>query len=191
MGLKGNELPPPNKKGFLTVGQDSRPIIVKKAREEELYICFVTIDKKPFGLELTQRPAYQINLGDNSIILLNREYANKESIKALLKRKAIPGLIAQKSMETGRYFVSYLILTSPKKQKNEINIWIVRSHGKISYGGTAKIKDGEMKFSIRSISEIGVSPLIIEGRISPSSFDLKKARFSPKTPIRRHPTRET
>ena len=108
----------------------------------------------------------------------------------LLKRKAIPGIVAEKNVETGRYFVSYLILTSPKKQNDEINIWFARSHGKISFGGTSKIEDGEIKFSIRSISEIGVCPIKVEGTIRYNGFELKVARFSPIIPIRNHPTKE-
>jgi hypothetical protein len=100
-------------------------------------------------------------------------------------------LVFQKNAKTGRYFVSYLVLTSPKKQNDEINIWFTRSYGKISFGGSAKILVGEITFSIRSISDIGVVPMIAEGSITDKSFELKAARFSPSIPISNHPTKET
>jgi hypothetical protein len=189
LGLKGNELPPPNNKGYLKLFRESRPVMIKKAIKEELDICLKTIDKKPYGIELSQRFVYYINHGEYSIILLNRDLDSFESVKRLLKQKAIVGIIAQKSVELGSYFVSYLILTSPTKKGGEINIWLVRSYGKTCYGGTAKIKDVEVVFSVKSIAETGVSPFIIAGKIGRSGLILEKSRFSPITPIKKQPTR--
>jgi hypothetical protein len=190
LGLEGHELPPPEQKGFLDVPDDSQEIIVEKADSHELTVCLQSIGQRPFGVELSEKPAYQFNHGKNSIILVNRDYAVPASIKALLERKAILGIVAEKNAESGRYFVSYLILTSPKKENNEINIWFARSHGKISFGGTSKIEDGEIKFSIRSISEIGVCPIKVEGSIRNNGFELKVARFSSIIPIRNHLTKK-
>ncbi len=191
MGLEGNELPSPYEKGILDVPSDSRQFVVEKANQNELKICLESIGEKPFGFALSEKPAYQLNYGANSIILLNSDFANYGSIKTLVERKAIPGIVAQRNPETGGYFVSYLILTSPKKQNNEINIWFARSHGKISFGGSGRIEERQITFSIRSISEVGVVPMIAEGSITEKSFELKVARFSPAIPIRNQPTEAT
>ena len=190
LGIAENELPRHSEGDFQGLQPNSKQIAVKKPSQSELDLCFRSIGEKPFGIRPTEKGSVQLT-GDKEtfIVLLNHEFASAEMIKTLFERKAILGIVSQKNLETQKYFVSYLILTSPRDQGSEISIWVVRSHGKIVLAGNAKPKDGVINFQIRSISQAGAQPIAIEGSIKNDKFDLELASFSPTIPIRKQPTK--
>jgi hypothetical protein len=60
---------------------------------------FNLLVKSSLELNFPKKPAYQFNHGKNSIILLNHDFAILTSIRILLDRKAIPGIVAEKNVE--------------------------------------------------------------------------------------------
>jgi hypothetical protein len=179
-GLEGNELSIPTEEEYLKMSGDTQPIKISKASREEINKCVDFISDRQFGIQLAQEPVYEVITGrDTHMVLLNKQYTDLENAKQLLQRKSMLGIIAYKSEEDKSYSVRYLVLTSPATQSNgNIDVIITSPDGNIMFGGMLSIGDNNIKFSIRSTTQLGGFPLLIEGNLIDREFRLISAEFS-------------
>jgi hypothetical protein len=179
LGLEGNNLPLPSGQDYLAIPDDAQQMIVSEADDKEIKLCIESLIYEPFGIEIAKKPAYQINYDKGvGIVLFNRETASQEGVNLILERKTFLGLFADKMEESGSYSVSYLIFTSPGGPSNQIDIVITNPAGVLVCGGTAKIEPNKIEFSIRSVSQLGIFPLIIEGLFRDGELEITTAKFS-------------
>ena len=81
-------------------------------------------------------------------------------------------------------------MTSPSSKKSdEIEIVVAEPGSKIMLAGTAKMHEGISEFSIRSVSQQGAFPVIIEGAFREDRLEVKKAQFSPIIQMQNQPTK--
>jgi hypothetical protein len=190
LGLRGNDLP--ISKDVLDVPNNGKLIEIRQANQKELKMCLGSIGEKPYGIEVSANHAYEVSFGNMiNIMLFNRDFITQDAIKDLLKRKSILGIVAEKNHEDGHYFVFYLVLTSPSRGPTKIiNLLLAHPAGRIFHAGTVKIKNNEIVFSVHSIPETGVFPVVINGVINGDRLEISSARFSPVIPLRNQPKKE-
>lgn len=192
LGLEGNELSIPTEEEYLKMSGDTQPIKISKASREEINKYVNSISDRQFGIQLAQEPAYEVIIGrDTNVVLLNKQYTDLENAKQLLQRRSMLGIIAYKSEEHKSYSLRYLILTSPAAQSNSnIDVIITDPDGNTMFGGMLSIRDNNIKFSIRSTSQLGGFPLLIEGDLIDRELRLTSAEFLASGRITKQPTEE-
>jgi hypothetical protein len=189
-GLTGNELPMPQDSEFLSISDSLEPIYISPAGSEEIKICLQSLSNKLFGIELDDKNAYKLQYRQAiNIVLFNREFVDKDKIRILRERKSLLGLVAdQHPADSSLYSVAYLLLTSPSNEESDkIEIIIPEPEGTIMFAGTAKFHEDLSKFLIRSVSQRGAFPIIIEGAFRENRLKIKRAQFSPKIHIQKLP----
>lgn len=188
-GLQGNELSIPTEGEYLKMTDDTKPIKISQTNREEVNLCLNYISDQPFGIQLAQEPTYQVIIGkDMHLVLLNKQYSDIENAKQLLQRKSMLGIIAYKSEEHGSYSVEYIILSSPAIQLHgNIDIIITKLNGNIMFGGMLNINENDIKFSLRSASQPGGFPLIIEANLIDKELKIEHAEFSTSISVRKQP----
>lgn len=177
LGLKGNVLPVPKDRDYLTVPDSAaHPFQITQVDDTNAEFCLRSIADQTFGIEFSEQPMYQIRCGRNVwMILFNRDFVGQDIIGKLGERKAFPGVIATKIEETGLYSTAFLILTSPTRQPNTVNILIYRTNGDLVFGGTARVERNRVKFSIRSVSRPGAFAVLLEGAFENGRLETKTA----------------
>ena len=188
-GLEGNELSIPTEEEYLKMSEDTQPIEISKASREEIDKCMNSISDRQFGIELAHESAYEVIAGrETHMVLLNKQYTDLENVRQLLQRKSMLGIIAYKSEEHKSYSVRYLILVSPATKSNgNIDVIITSPDGNIMFGGMLSIRDNNIRFSIRSTSQPGGFPLLIEGDLIDRELRLRSAEFSTSGRISKQP----
>lgn len=192
-GLQDNELSIPSEEEYLKLSEDTKPVKISPANREEINKCVDSISDRQFGIQLAKEPAYQVIIGNGThIVLLNIEYTDLEKAKQLLQRKSMLGIIAYKSEEHRSYSVEYLILSSPTKQSEDsVDVIVAMPNGTIMFGGMLHIRDNDIKFSLRSTSQLGGFPLNIEGNLTDKKLKFRSAEFSPSIRISKQPKKST
>ena len=179
LGLEGNDLPIPHSQDYLDLKNSVSQMQIFEAVDEEIRKCIQSLAEEPFGIKLAKNPAYQVYYDRGvGMVLFNLDLLNRGNTQILLKKKSFLGIIADKVEESGRYSVAYLILTSPSNENQKTNILIARPDGTLVFGGVADIETDSAKFSIRTISQIGVFPVLIEGTLKRNNLELTTAQFS-------------
>jgi hypothetical protein len=178
LNLKGNDLPDPDSLTYLTISNDSQQMIISAANDLEIRKCLQSLSHDPFGIRLAQKPAYQICFGSSiGIVFFNQDLIGHD-VNIFLERKLFFGVFAEKVPEPESFSVAYLILTSPAQQPKKINMFMTHPDGNLVLGGTARLEDDNMIFHIRSVSEVGMFPVLVEGTIRNSKLEITTSKFS-------------
>jgi hypothetical protein len=179
LGLHGNELQTPAENDYSVVPDNAQSIDISKAEYKEIKLCLKSLSEEPYGIEFATDLAYQIHYDRGiGMVLFNQSFIMQRNLRILLEKKVLLGIFADKFEETGTYSIAYLIFTWPDEQDSSINILVTRPDGRRVFGGKAIIEANNAKFKIRSISQIGVFPLLLEGSIQDNSLEITSARFS-------------
>lgn len=109
------------------------------------------------------------------MILLNRDFGDKNSAKTLEKRKAFLGVIAIRSEETRLYSVTYVILTSPAQAEAAVSVLIYRTNGNLAFSGTARVIENCTEFAILALAQPGACAVKVEGTLENGRLDIKTA----------------
>jgi hypothetical protein len=175
--LEGYELAAPETADYLELDLHcARPFRITHADDTDAEMCLRSIAVEQFGIEFSEHPMYQIRCGRNTwMILLNRDFGYKNSIKTVGKRKAFFGVVAIRSEETRLYSVAYLILTSPVKDEDVVSILIYRTNGKLTFSGTTRVVGNCAEFSILARPRPGAFAVKIEGTFEDGRLDIKTA----------------
>jgi hypothetical protein len=176
LGLDGYELPFPTEDKFLEVSpNDSRQFPISRARENEAEFCLRCVAYKPFGIEFSEEHMYKIHMRRTPwMILFNSDFVVHDSVKRMSSRKAIWGAIAKTNVESKLYHISYLLLTSPSKELNVVNILIHRTNGDLIFGGKMQLECNRSKFVIRTLDRPGALPVHIEGEYADGRLEFNK-----------------
>jgi hypothetical protein len=177
LGLQEHDLPKPNDEDYINVtGSVARPLPITLAHAADAEICLRSLSNQPFGIEFVERPTYQLRCGRSAwMILFNRDFADRDSIRALKERKALLGVVARRSMTTGLYSAVFIVLTSPSESASRLDILVHRTNGDLAFGGSAQIEGDGAEFSIRTASRPGAVPVRLEGTFENGRLDMKTA----------------
>lgn len=191
LGLNGNELQVPDEKDYMKLpSENTYSFQFTPAKYEDSELCLRSLAHQPFGIEFSEHPMYQMRCGRNDMIMLfNREFISQNAVKKLTERRSFLGVIAIKSEESQLYSTTLLVLTSPTRQSDKVNILIYRSTGDLAFGGIAEVKNSRAVFSIRTISRPGASPIKVEGVFEDGKLEIENALSSSFAQKRRQPTK--
>jgi len=177
LGMEECELPVPETRDHLELDLDcARPFRITQADDADAEFCLRSLADQPFGIEFLEHPMYQARCGRNTwMILLNRDFSDKSSVKTLRRRKTFLGVVAIRSEETQLYSVAYLLLTSPTKDKDAVSILIYRTNGDLTFSGIARIVENYAEFSILALPQPGAFAVKLEGVFEDGRLDIKTA----------------
>lgn len=177
LGSEEYELPVPATSDHIELDLHcTRPFQVTQAHHADAELCLRSLADQSFGIEFSEHSMYQARCGRNTwMILLNRDFDDKNTAKTLGKRKAFLGVIAIRNEETRLYSIAYLLLTSPMKGKDTVSILIYRTNGKLTFSGTARIVENCAEFSILALPQPGAFAVKIEGTFEKGRLDIKTA----------------
>jgi hypothetical protein len=177
LGLPDNELPIPDEEEYVEICRDAaRPFQINLAGSNDAEFCLRSLADQSFGIEFAEYPMYQVCCGRNNwMILFNRDFIGQDMAKKLGKKKAFPGLIAIRSEASRLYSVAFLILTSPAKQPDKVNILIHRPNGGLIFSGSMQVKENRLEFSIYAIARSGVFPIRVVGAFEDGELQVKTA----------------
>jgi hypothetical protein len=152
----------------------------------EIELCLRCLGDRPFGIELAEDPAYSARCGRNRwMMLFNREFAGPDAVGKLRMRKAIAGVIARRSRETGWYSVSHLLLTAPMRDDSAITLLMYRTNGELDFQGRAEVQESHAAFSILALLRPGAFAVRIEGTFDDGRLEIHAALSAPTVQFRR------
>lgn len=190
LGLDGNDLPVYDRESYLAILGAARPFRITAAGAAAAELCLRSLADQPFGVEFAERPMYQIRCERNALmIVFNRVLIGGEAIQMLRERKTLWGVIARRSEQTGLYSAGHLILSSPAKEGDEINVLIHRLKGESAYAGTARVEGDRAWFTIGTISQPGAVAVMIEGSYRQGRLDITTSQSATYSLKKREPIR--
>lgn len=177
LGLKECGSTGPHARNHLDVDLHcARPFRINRADHADTELCLRSLADQPFGIEFSERSTYQVRCGRNaSMILFNRDFVDESGVDGLASRKAFLGVVANRSEESRSYSIEYLILTSPIKQKNGVDILLHRTNGKLAFGGSGQVSGNCLAFSIAAVSQAGAFGVKIEGTFADGRLSMESA----------------
>jgi len=154
----------------------ARPFRIKQADEADAELCLRSLARQPFGIEFSETPIYQARCGRNTwMIALNREFSAKDCVITLGRRNAFFGVVALRSEQTRLYSAAFLLLTSPTRERDAVDILVYRPNGKLTFRGTARMAGSRAEFAIRSVAQPGAFAVKIEGAFADGALDIRTA----------------
>jgi len=154
----------------------ARPFRIKQADDADAELCLRSFAHQPFGIEFSETPIYQARCGRNTwMIALNREFSAKDCVITLGRRNAFFGVVALRSEQTRLYSAAFLLLTSPTRERDAVDILVYRPNGKLTFRGTARMAGSRAEFAIRSVAQPGAFAVKIEGAFADGALDIRTA----------------
>jgi hypothetical protein len=192
LGVNSQELSIPEDKDYINLPPYAfQPLQITPTSRNEAELCLRSLAKEPFGIDFSEEAIYKGRIGRCVwTVLFNREFTYNDSVRKIVKRKAFLGAIATRSEHNWLYFPTFLILSSPAKEKDTIDVLIHRLNGDIMFGGKAYVKGKRAEFAIRSLSRPGAIPIEITGSLIGGRLEVKQASVSWMLQGKRHPKKE-
>jgi hypothetical protein len=192
LGVNSQELSIPEDKDYINLPPYAfQPLQITQTSRNEAEVCLRSVAKEPFGIEFSEEAMYKSRIGRCVwMVLFNREFTYNDSVRKLVERKAFLGAVAIRSQHSWRYFPTFLILSSPSRQEDTIDLLIYRLNGDLMFGGKAYVKRNRAEFAIRSLSRPGAIPIEITGSLIGGRLELKQSSVSWMLQGKRHPTKE-
>lgn len=188
-GLPGYELPGPHNSPLLALPADLQREFTIARSQEEAVIVLHSLQSEPFGIQLSEEAIHHVRCGRNNwAIVLNAEVTETRGA-LLLKRKAIAGVLAYKSEESGRYSVAFVILTDPVGRIGEFEIKVHRTTGEQAFVGDAKMDGSSPRFQLASVARPGVFAIRVEGKLEGVNLPLTTRLSALRIHERRRPQR--
>lgn len=177
LGLEGNDLPVPEEKDYLDILPGAaRPIQFIRADAADAEFCLRSLAADPFGIEFAEQPMYLVRCGRTVLmVVFARELFAPSRLRSLEERKTIAGVVALRNPTSGLYSVSLLILTSPARPANGFHVLLAHPHGKVAYGGSARVEEDTAEFSIRAVAHPGAFAVRIQGRLLKPQLQIQSA----------------
>jgi hypothetical protein len=165
LGLPGHELPMPAESELLTppTTAASRPIDFRPEPPEKRALILADLRRYPFqGIEYDEDSITGISCAGAELALaLNREISATSD--RLFQRKALAGVVALRSPETGDYSASLVVLTAPAD--GAVNAQLTTNSGQLTLAGQARRTGTSAEFALRSVARPGALAMLISGAL--------------------------
>jgi len=168
LGLPGHELPVPAEEQLPRVpDEQARPIEISLLRAELAGKVLEDVARQPYGIEYDR--ARLVRLACNrrvNVVCPNRVLLEAGGLERLRERKALAGVVALESPETGDYSVSYVIMIAPAGSTSRVQIVAPRCSGRPGLAGTGVVTHNRLEFTLRSVERPGTFPILLSGEAS-------------------------
>ncbi len=178
--LDGHDLPLPSEERLLkTPGENSQPIRVSTLTSADAAKVLADLTAQPHGIEYDQGRLVRLECGRRvNVVCPNRELSAPGSVARLAERKALVGVVALHSPETGDYSVSYLVMVAPGESSRRLNIIAPRCSGGLGLAGTGELAGNQMAFHLRTIERPGAYPMEVSGEFGAGEIRFHRAVVS-------------
>jgi hypothetical protein len=165
LGLENNEIAIPAI--IQEMPKDKKEMAITSPDNSEREQVIEDLKKEPFGIVFREDQIVKIDHPAGSeVIVFNKGFPAANVIETLKKRKTLLGIIATKKSTDGTYHSTYLILTSPNREKTNFNILITRINGESAWAGTAISESNKQAvFSLKTVGKTGITPMEAQGTI--------------------------
>jgi hypothetical protein len=176
-------------KGEYPLGLDlpcARPFRVSRPDDADAERCVWSLGSQPFGIELDEHSMYQARCGKNTwMVALNRDFSDAAGFEALTARKGILGVVALRGERTNSYSVTYLVLTSPDNQRQEMDVLLYRPHGELCFRGTARVTRHVAQFSLFALPQPGAVAVKIAGTLENGELKIGTSLSTPFVQVKK------
>jgi hypothetical protein len=168
LGLEGHELPLPPEDRLLNQSREkSRAIEVTALPAEEGAKVIADLARQPYGVEYDHDRLVRFDCaGRINVWCPNREFTAPGGVARLRERKALAGVVALRSEETGDHSVSYTVMTAPRRESGRLNILAPRCSGRAGLAGTGKVAGDQLEFHLRAVRRPGAFPIELAGEFA-------------------------
>jgi len=180
IGIEGYELPIPPELRFLDMDRTcAGKLEFTTASRNDVEFCLRALGRLPFGIELSEQPSFQVRCQQQAwMILLNRDFVAPDALVRTARHKAILGVIATRSRETGLYSPSFVLLTTPAPGQERVRILACRVNGQVIFGGEIQVDGARANFSIRAVARPGAFAVSIQGSFADRHLRIDEALAS-------------
>jgi hypothetical protein len=149
---------------------------VSAVEPEEIERVMSGLTLHPYRIAVASERFVRLDCGGQThVVCLNDEYAGPDAVGRLLERKALLGLVAFKSPETGLYSVSHVLMTSPDERADAIRILVPRSSGRTALAGSGRVAGDVVEFRLRVVNHAGAAPAEVAGTFAAGTVTLQSA----------------
>jgi hypothetical protein len=176
--LPGHDLPFPDDAALMPApAGSSRPIDFRPTPTDRATQVLEDVARHPFaGFTSDPQRMSDIRCGNRPLTLcLNREVVGGGTVEGVTDSKAVLGLVALESPETGQHSVAYVILGAPASTPGMIELFVLRrSSGRLVLAGSAQ-DNGTLQFTLRSVSRPGASSVLLRGALEKGELRIEEA----------------
>jgi hypothetical protein len=145
---------------------DLRPVVVRKVGADYVQSVVHQLGTDSYGIELAREPSVDFECrGSHQTLLLNAQSRAFGMSRGALQRPMIFGLLAARSREDGRRFVSRVILVGPVSD-DRFYVAVHRTDGRLMHSGTGTVRGEMADVSLQSVNTLGNFPLLVRVRIT-------------------------
>jgi HEAT repeats len=178
--LEGHDLPLPSEDRLLkTPSEQSQPMRVSTLRSEDAAKVVDDLKRYPHGIEYDQGRLVRLECGKRvNVVCPNREFTESSAVARLAQQKALVGVVALRSPETGDYSVSYLLMVAPGGPSTRLKIIAPRCSGRPGLAGTGELAGDRMVFHLRTVERPGAFPMEVSGEFVAGEIRFRRAVIS-------------
>ena len=166
--LDGHDLTLPAEEHLLKIpGGTSHPMRASTLTPEQTAKVSADLARQPCGIDYDQEKLVRLECaGRVNVVCPNRDLSTPDAIASLVQHKALAGVVALESPETGDHSISYLLLIAPSKSSDVVNIIAPRCSGRPGLVGTGDIAGDQLEFRLRAVERPGAFPMELAGEFS-------------------------
>jgi len=191
IGVEGAERPTSSEIAFIDVDERcSGKLGVMAADRNDTELCLRALGRRPFGIELAEN-AIQVRCQRRVWLFLpNHLYSTHSALGGLASHRAILGLVASRVQATGLYSLAYVLLATPLED-GTIRVVATRTNGQMTFGGSARLDERGLHFSLRAAARPGAFAIGVDGTWANGELRVERAvaGFTAEFP-RNRPERE-
>ena len=179
LGVPGWDLDTPNESDFLELEEvAASPMLFRRTGSAETELCLQSLRRQPYGVEFSERASYEIRCGHRRwLMLLSRPLTEAGATAALAEKKAMLGVVAAKSPETGSYGIRLLLLAKPLTRPRSAFILVHRPYGRLVLAGPVGLRGDRAIFSLRAMDNHGAIPVRLEGTLERGEISIGTGMF--------------
>lgn len=177
LGREGHEWPLPPEESMLKAPRKNvQPIRFSPVAAEQSRKVIDDLTRQLYGVEYdNKRLAHVDCAGEMNVVCINLKFTEPGSTRRLLERKALLGVAAFRSLETGDYSSAYLLMTAPAKPPGGVNIVVPYCSGKLALAGRGEVAGDRMKFQLRAVERPGAAAVEISGDFAAGQLTIGRA----------------
>lgn len=152
------------------------PFNLERPSTAKLDCCLVQVAADQMGIEIAKEYSISFEYEDEQwVVLPNRHHFSVDERSTFLAHNSIFALIAERDLFRSSYFIALVVLFSRNIRTQSGTLRLYTPEGVLVYIGEAHLDTKQTIFSIRTVRNMGVNPLEIEGEIGLEGFNIQRA----------------
>jgi len=179
LNVEGFEVAYPEQEQFIEIDPErSETVELEPGDPETVTKSIADLSKSMPATALSSEGALTIQCGNRSLMFLfDQGFADLETPRQLLERKAAPGVVAVRyTLESDTWETRYYVFTQPVEGSQQIQILLTTTKGTVAFAGTADVEGERAVFALRTVEHPGAVPVEIDGIYEAGELHIEQAR---------------